>query len=380
MERKKSISLYLGVFLTSLSAIVFEISLTKIFSVTLWYHFAYLAVSLALFGLGAGGLMIFVRRAYFLQRFPDILKHLAVLQCVSIVICLILVLAIPQNPFPNLTYILSLVGTYIICAIPFIFTGAILALVFRYYTENTPKIYFSDLLGAATGCFIFLGAISIVSGPSVVLLAAFVALVASFLFHDPDNRRGLVFRAILTFLAVVVLSLLSVSTKLFSIKHTKTFEERNDLLFEKWSPLARITVYPSVWWRNDPDAPFGWGMSKKFKSDKAIEQLWIQQDACAGTPITRFNGDVSELEYLKYDITSIVYLIRPKIRSVFIIGPGGGRDVLSALYFGIPSITACDINPIIVNLVKDRFKDFAGNLYSLPGVDVAIGEARSYIR
>ncbi len=380
MERKKLISLYLGVFLTSLSAIVFEISLTKIFSVTLWYHFAYLAVSLALFGLGTGGLMIFFRRTYFLQRFPGILKHLAVGQCVSIIICLIFVLAIPQNPFPNLTYILSLVGTYIICAIPFIFTGAILALAFRHYTENTPKIYFSDLLGAAAGCFIFLGAISIVAGPSVVLLAAFIALAASFFFCDPDSKRSLVFRALLTLLAVFALSLLNVHTNFFSIKHTKTFEERDDLLFEKWSPLARITVYPSVWWRDDPNAPFGWGMSKKFKSDKPIEQLWIQQDACAGTPITRFNGDVAELEYLKYDITSTIYLVRPNIKSVFIIGPGGGRDVLSALYFGIPSITACDINPIIVNLVKDKFKDFAGNLYALPGVDVAIGEARSYIR
>jgi predicted membrane-bound spermidine synthase len=380
MERKKLISLYLGVFLTSLSAIVFEISLTKIFSVTLWYHFAYFAVSLALFGLGAGGLVIFFRRAYFSQRFPGILKHLAALQCVSIIICLIFVLAIPQNPFPNLTYILSLVGTYIICAIPFIFTGAILALSFHHCVENTPKIYFSDLLGAAAGCFIFLGAISIVSGPSVVLLAAFIALAASFFFCDPYNRRAIVLRATLMVLAVIALSFLKVNTHLFSIKHTKTFEERNDLLFEKWSPLARITVYPSVWWRDDPDAPFGWGMSKKFKSDKPIEQLWIQQDACAGSPITRFNGDISELDYLKYDITSIVYLVRPDISSVFIIGPGGGRDVLSALYFGVPSITACDINPIIVNLVKDKFKDFAGNLYDQPGVAVAIGEARSYIK
>jgi hypothetical protein len=272
------------------------------------------------------------------------------------------------------------VGTYIICAIPFIFTGAILSLAFRYYAENTSKIYFSDLLGAAAGCFIFLGAISIVSGPSVVLLAGFIALAASFFFCDPSNRKDIVLRATFMVLAVVALSLININTPLFSIKHTKTFEERDDLLFEKWSPLARITVYPSVWWRDDPDAPFGWGLSKKFKADKPIEQLWIQQDACAGSPITRFDGDISSLEYLKYDITSLVYLMRPDISSVFIIGPGGGRDVLSALYFGVPSITACDINPIIINLVKDKYKDFAGNLYDLPGVDVAIGEARSYIR
>jgi hypothetical protein len=380
MNRKKLISIYLGVFLTSLSAIVFEISLTKIFSVTLWYHFAYLAVSLALFGLGAGGLVVFFRHSYFKQRFPGILRHLAALQCGSIILCLVFVLAIPQNPFPNLTYILSLVGTYIICAIPFMFTGAILALAFRHYTENTPRIYFSDLLGAATGCFIFLGAISVVSGPSVVLLGALCALAASFFFCDPAKRLGLALRIVLTVLAVVFLSLLKANTRLFSIKHTKTFVEREDLIYEKWSPLARITVYPTVWWRDDPEAPFGWGMSKKFESDKRIEQLWIQQDACAGSPITRFTGDLSELEYLKYDITSTVYLARPETRSVFIIGPGGGRDVLSALYFGVPSITACDINPVIVNLVKEKYKDFAGNLYDLPGVNIAIGEARSYIR
>ncbi|MBI3842308.1 MAG: hypothetical protein HY295_04080, partial [Thaumarchaeota archaeon] len=50
--------LFSGIFLTSLSGLVLEIAITRIFSAAIWYHFAFVAVSVALLGLGASGLFV----------------------------------------------------------------------------------------------------------------------------------------------------------------------------------------------------------------------------------------------------------------------------------------------------------------------------------
>ena len=44
-----------GMALCSFAALLLELALTRLFSVVLFYHFAFLAISIALLGLGAGG-------------------------------------------------------------------------------------------------------------------------------------------------------------------------------------------------------------------------------------------------------------------------------------------------------------------------------------
>ena len=58
---------YAGVFVLTLSSLMFEIVLTRIFSVTMWYHFAFVAISIALFGTTAGALIVHFRP----HAFPD---------------------------------------------------------------------------------------------------------------------------------------------------------------------------------------------------------------------------------------------------------------------------------------------------------------------
>jgi hypothetical protein len=49
------LSIYLAVGLTSMATLLLELSVTRLFSVLLYYHFAFLAISIAMFGLGVGG-------------------------------------------------------------------------------------------------------------------------------------------------------------------------------------------------------------------------------------------------------------------------------------------------------------------------------------
>ena len=51
---------YLGIFLVALATLMYEILLTRIFSVTMLYHFAFVALSVAMFGLTAGALIVYL--------------------------------------------------------------------------------------------------------------------------------------------------------------------------------------------------------------------------------------------------------------------------------------------------------------------------------
>src|SRR5438874_3257219 len=50
----------LGVALVSSALLMIELALTRIFSVIMYYHFAFLAISIALFGLSASGVCAYV--------------------------------------------------------------------------------------------------------------------------------------------------------------------------------------------------------------------------------------------------------------------------------------------------------------------------------
>ena len=65
MDARPAPRVYAGLFLVSFATLCFEILLTRIFSVTLWYHFAFIAVSVAMFGMTAGALAVYLRPAWF---------------------------------------------------------------------------------------------------------------------------------------------------------------------------------------------------------------------------------------------------------------------------------------------------------------------------
>lgn len=107
-----------------------------------------------------------------------------------------------------------------------------------------------------------------------------------------------------------------------------------------------------------------------------MEQRWLQIDSGAGTPLTRFDGDRASLEFLRYDVSSFAHHLRPAGKT-FLIGPGGGRDVLAALAFGDRKVTAVEVNPEILRAVHGTFGDFTGHLDRRPEVEFAADEGRS---
>ncbi len=365
---------YLGIFLISFSILILEITLTKIFSVTLWYHFSFLVISLAMFGLGFGGLLVYQLKDSFKTHISKNLYTLSI----ALAICMLITLkAALIYHLPNTIdgqVILSFLGIYLLCTAPFVLSSMILCILFLNWPQRSGSIYGADLLGAAFGCIGCVVLISYFSAPQVILIACLCCILAAMVFHLQQIRLYSLL-LIGCFIALIVFS-----NSLFQVVQTKRYSELAFAkLYEKWSPLSRITVFPE---KSTPleksIRPFGWGMSKMQKPTPNFKQLWVEQDSSAGTPIVSFDGDYAKVDFLKYDITALPYYLRKKA-NVFILGVGGGRDVLTALVFKNKQITGVDIHPVMIDLVRNRFADYAGHIYKNNNVHIFNAEGRSFL-
>src|SRR4051812_24930260 len=124
-------TLLAGLALTSFSALLLELALTRLFSVVLFYHFAFLAISVALLGLGAGGVYAYLRRSW-LARFET--RRLSAILCtinaISIFLTLEVVLHVPVSLELSSWNLLRLTAIYLTSTIPFFFTGLVFSVVF----------------------------------------------------------------------------------------------------------------------------------------------------------------------------------------------------------------------------------------------------------
>ncbi len=370
-----SIPAYFAIFLVSFSILLLEITLTKIFSVTLWYHFSYFVISLAMFGIGFGGIIVYLWKEDLQSFIRENTYYLSLLLALSIVICLKIVLAYYLPSTIDWTIIVPSLYIYVICTLPFVIASIIVSLYFLRWPEKSGSIYSYDLLGAAFACIAAVVLITYLSAQQVILIASLSAVLAAILFDLPKFR-------ILSILALLALmTLIYFGNSVFEINRNKAYSElAHNRLYEKWSPLSRITVFNiESLFKESKNVPFGWGMSDQYRiKNLPYKELWIDQDSNAGTPIVAFDGDYKKVDFLQYDITAFAYHLISN-PSVFIIGTGGGRDVLTALSFNSKAITGVDIHPVMVDLIKNRYADFAGHIYQNKKVTIEVFEGRSYL-
>jgi hypothetical protein len=161
----------------------------------------------------------------------------------------------------------------------------------------------------------------------------------------------------------------------FDVGDTKG-HEGDKVLFSKWNSFSRIAVY---------DRAHGdWSLSPRYTGPRG-ESLFMDIDSAASTPILRSTGDVEALQYLKYELTGIAYELvnqkQPQGFNALVIGPGGGRDLVSALLFGAAKVDGVEINPIIArDVMLGQFREYSGGIYAHPRVSIHVDDGRSFVR
>jgi hypothetical protein len=362
----------LAIALISAAILLLEITFTRILSVVLWYHFAFLTVSLAMLGLGLPGV-------WFTLRPPGerALRWSLVVGAAAIPVGLLAIFhlgaLLPWVP-GTVARPLDLIGPRVMLAVgsilvPMIALGsAVVLLLLRAEGPAFARMYAADLCGAALGAALAIPLMRLVPTPVVVAACGFLPLIALWTLERRLPAAAWVIGAVLIGLILW--------REPLRLRYNKTYKE-SGLLLEKWTPTARLSVFSNVFWRRNPSTAFGWGMGTRFVP-YTINQLWLEQDGSAGTPITKLDRPLSAFSHFMYDVTSVGYQWRPP-RTVCVIGAGGGRDVLTALAAGAQSVDAVELNGGIVGLLRTRFREFCGDLYDRPDVTAHVEEGRAYL-
>jgi spermidine synthase len=375
-----------GVLLTSMGALALEVVLTRIFSVTMWYHFAFMAISLALMGSAAAGVML-----YFFPKLtrPEnarrVIGWIGTALAVLVPLTFALYLKIPFRPvlmnrsnWLNGEQMIWLILIYLDLGIPFFLSGMILSLALSGWSNTAGRIYWADLTGASLGCLFSVVVLDSLGGANALLAVGVLLALASVTFNRAWRpRRAQQWIAIAAVVALTGVLVTNVSAPWLTITVNKAGGVEPDPVYEHWNAQSRVTVYDVQHY------PFFWAISpenweRTLTESTTFSHALLLIDAVAGTPIQEFNGDLSQIEFLRYDLTSFAYHMIDSPKTL-VIGPGGGRDVLAALATGAPHVTAVEVNPAVINAVRNQFADFSGHLYSRPDVEVEIADARGYI-
>jgi hypothetical protein len=361
-----------GIAAVSAALLMTELALTRIFSVTMYYHFAFLAISIALFGLSASGVFAFVtRRVLASVDTRQLLCVSALLHGAATVVALasLVRVRVGLNYSPeNMALMLAI---YALAALPFFTGGLVISLAFSRLTDNINVLYAADLLGAATGCLLLIPLLNRLGAPGVVMTAAALGLSAAIAFARPPQRLRMC--AVAAVVAGVPLAVQAAGLRPFDVADTKG-HQGDRVLFAKWNSFSRVAVYD----RNHGD----WSLSPKYSGPKP-ESLFMDIDSAASTPILKGSGRPQDAEYLRYELTALAYQLaeRPQGFDALVIGTGGGRDLLSALVFGARKVDGVEINPIIArDVMLDRFRSYSGNIYANPRVSIHVDDGRSFVR
>ena len=352
-------ALLAGIALSSFSALLLELALTRLFSVVLFYHFAFLAISIALLGLGAGGVFAYLGKQR-LARYEtrQLVAWLCAANAAVVPAVLEIILHVPVSLELSRRNFLRLTLMYLWAAIPFLITGLEFSIIFARESARIPSLYGADLSGGALACLGIVPLLNLLGGPNTILFAGVTAAVAGVVWAITPRMRWLCAGAATVLLLVIAANH---SGRLIDVIYAKgALRDSSWVEFARWNAISRVEV------------------------DRQGDSKTIVIDADASTYI--MNADPKQWQGTVWQKNlmaappALANVLRPH-GDYAIIGPGGGVDVLRAVASGSPDVTGIEINPIIADtIMRGRYADYAYHLYERPGVHIHVTDGRSFVR
>jgi len=349
----------LGVLLMSFASLLLELALTRLFSVILFYHFAFLAISIALLGLGAGGVFSYVTKRW-LERWTvgQIGTFCCSLNAALMLLVVEVDLHVPVALFLSWANFRRLTEIYLVSALPFFFTGLFFSVLFARRHSQISQLYAADLLGGAMACIGIVPMLNVLGGPNAILFGAVAMAAGALLWAERPLAKRIGGSLLVVF---VVLIAANYRGKLIDIVYAKgARRDKPWVEFAKWNAISRIEV-----------DNLGWSKSVVIDADASTYIM-------GRDPKDRLEGNYEH--QLMSAPSSVANILRPH-GDYAIIGPGGGVDVLRAVAVGSPSVTGIEINPIIATtIMRERYAEYSYQLYLQPNVHIQVSDGRSWVR
>jgi spermidine synthase len=364
------ILLALIVAILSTAILAYQLVLMQLLSISHWYHFAYMVISVALLGFGASGTFISLTRNWLQKRFDAILAWCCVAFAISILVCTYLSQQIEFIPFLVVWQpwkLWSMLGYLLFLFIPFFLGALAIGLVFTQHTEKISSLYFANLLGSAVGGIAGL-ALMWWFLPQYLPLAIAIAGVAAALISlwRVRNRRAIVVFGIAVLVLLFVWHFrfpLEIRVSEYkSLAKTLNFPDAR-VIREEESPYGFIQVVESDLIRYAPGLSMGYTQPIPQQTGifKNAEWVGAALDSQSGQSVT------PSLDYLQFTTSALPYTLR-RSDSICIIGVGAGTEVLTALAASPKSIVGLDLDPVLLSITQEYLlkiiskTDFSGKL------------------
>lgn len=336
------------------------------------YHYAFLAVSLAILGLGAGGIFFHIKLKN--TKYENFSLKISGLGFSLAVLFMLLVIVF--IPGLNIIYFSALLAFF-----PFLFSGIFLSASFERLAKYSGKLYAADLTGAALGSLLVIYTLKL-GGIAVALMAGLIASFTSIILSGYEEDRKIIKKLIVLSLLPFMLLILLILNILFGFFGPIPFSalSQKEMLHLIKNPLYDAQISDTRW------SHFGRTDLVRNKND--ISEMIFFIDGTAGASMYQFNGDfgnisntaVLELQDKYTGYFPISLLPSDEKRSALIIGPGGGRDILASKLAGVDKITAVEINPDLIYLAR-KYKEYNGGIFNKrDDISVIVDEGRSFLK
>ena len=384
----KDLWIYISLLTLSCATFLFEITLTRLFAIAHFYHFAFMVVSLALLGTGASG--------SFLSLFPVIgrenIRRVVPAICAG---CGFSILsgyllfdhvpfdsyAVAIDPRQNAVFLMHLLAL----SAPFFFTGLCVNGLMKCFPKSSSQIYAVNLAGSALGCLLALLILPILAGEGVVCACAALAALAglfAFVFSAREFNWGSLskfFNNGLTVLVCVGL-LLAAAPEVWRRSQGKQGEPFFSLYLSPYKSLSYALQYPGAYIEETLWNAFSRVDVVRSRGIHSLPGLsYLYPDVVSAEPGLFVDGDNlspvlpmdTDAGFFGYLPQSLAYRLRPSAKAL-VLEPRGGLDLLASQAGGATAISAVEPNPLLVQE--------AGEVYKLPNMKVSIESPRSFLR
>lgn len=368
---KDSRNINLNIFILSAVVLCFEIVSTRISSVVFVQNYAFIILSLSILGLSFGGVFSYYKYNFAendANKFVDTIFYSQLYTSSSLVF--FIVATIIFNITNPIIY-------FIFLFVPFFFAGVAYSQIFRFYAAQGFKLYAFDLLGAAIGSLITIIIFDVFNAPNAVLFLSLVLSCAAMkLIYDREKSKALTVGLLLIFLAVILT--INGKNDFIGSVPVGNYPEK-DIYYVYEGMDVKSKTIESRWSVN------GRSDLVEYDFQDMVKQLFI--DGAAGSQMFRFNGNISNhdklLNKLLLEFTTaipLLFLQENAKNNMLVIGPGGGKEILTGLLGEIKNITGVEVNQDFVDIVK-KYKNYNGGIYSdFPNVKIEIAEGRNFVK
>lgn len=370
-----------GVFFVSMALLLLEIALTRVFSYTIWYHFAFITIAVALLGFGASGSVLALWQSKRSISVDGVIPWTALAAGAGVIVVLQVLYHVSFDPFDLVTDArqtplgLLYIGS---ATIPFFFAGMTIALALNAYPRQSSTLYGVDLLGAGFACILFPWILLTWGAPNAVRASCLLMCLSAIAFTRMRYVPVLVSSALVVSCAWISGLGLDLETCKSKVMSTLVQSRESQVLFAKWSTVFRTEVIDVRDTADTPKWTYGYiGASRNYRGARPDWQV-IAHDGDAIATMMRSDDGTGTFPVLRSHTMAFPYLFQPAAR-VFVGGVGGGGDIVAALSNGAVHVDGAELDPVTVQVLCEEFSDYSGRLCDRDDVNVVVGDTRNVL-